>query len=65
MSGMTIPLPVDRLTTEHSSFEVMIDTAHGIVLEKPPFDQYAAQISNPSRYDVSQLLGTAMRALSN
>ena len=61
LSGMAVPLPVDRLTTEHSSFEVKFDTAHGIALETAPFDVYAAQISDPTRYETSQSLGAAMR----
>lgn len=61
LSGMAVPLPVDRLTTEHSSFQARLATEHGIALEQAPFLGHAAQISNPSHYGASQALGTAMR----
>ena len=61
VSGMVVPPPGERLTTEHTTFEVQMDTAQGIDLTAAPFSQYANVISDPSRYDASQLLGVAMR----
>lgn len=61
LSGLSAPLPVERLTTEHVSFEVQIDTARGVKLTDAPFDRYAADISHPAQYQTSQLLGAAMR----
>ena len=61
LSGMTSPLPVARLTTEHSSFRARLETQNGIALEMAPFLTHAIQISDPSRYDAPQALGSAMR----
>lgn len=61
LSGMSVPPPGERLTTEHTTFAVQVETNHGVVLEATPFDQYKDVISDPSRYESSQLLGAAMR----
>ncbi len=62
LSGLSKPLPVDSLTTELGAFGVRIETAHGVALESEAFDEHRAAISDPARYDVTQSLGTAMRA---
>ena len=62
LSGMTLPLPSDRLTTGHSSFQVKLDTINGIALETAPFTAHSARISDPSQYEASQSLGDKMRA---
>jgi RES domain len=61
MSGMSVPPPGARLTTEHTAFAVQVDTARGVHLDAAPFRQHADAISHPARYDASQLLGVAMR----
>lgn len=61
LSGMASPLPVDRLLTEHTSFEIRVDTEKGLALEVEPFRQYSAEISDPLHYKASQALGSAMR----
>ncbi len=61
LSGMTAPLPVARLTTGHSAFQARLMTENGIALEAEPFKRYSAKISDPSHYDASQALGSAMR----
>lgn len=61
LSGMTSPLPGERLTTGHSAFQARLATENGIALEQMPFREYAARISDPVRYGASQALGGAMR----
>ena len=61
LSGMLSPLPVERLTTGHSSFHARVVTERGIALEQAPFIHHAARISDPARYDASQALGGVMR----
>lgn len=61
LSGLSVPLPGARLTTEHTTFEVHIATARGVALEAEPFSRHAAAISDPVRYEASQTLGAAMR----
>ena len=61
LSGLSVPLPSERLTTEHTTFEVQVATAAGVALDAPPFSQHAAAISDPLRYQAPQSLGSAMR----
>ncbi|MEK6749420.1 MAG: RES family NAD+ phosphorylase [Pseudomonadota bacterium] len=61
MAGMAEALPQGRITTEHSTFEARVQTAQGVALERPPFDRYRTQISDPTRYSTAQALGQALR----
>jgi hypothetical protein len=61
LSGMASPLPVERMTTEHASFQARVDAANGVALEGEPFIPHAVRISDPTRYEASQSLGRAMR----
>lgn len=61
LSGLSAPPPRDRLTTEHTTFEVQVDTPHGIPLDKPPFNEHEAAISDARDYRAAQQLGSAMR----
>lgn len=61
LSGLDEPLPTERLTTAHISFEVQIDTAHGVALNAAPFNRYRTEISSPTDYTASQQLGAAIR----
>lgn len=61
LSGLTVPLPNAKLTTEHTSFQVRVDTGHGLALDKEPFVTFAKDISDPARYETTQSLGAAMR----
>jgi len=62
LSGMETPLPGGiPLTTWHSTFEVKFDTGHGVALETAPFIEHTNEISDPTRYDASQSLGSVMR----
>lgn len=60
-NGMEIPPPKQRLVTEHTTFDITVDTAQGITLNKHPFEQYLEVISHPSDYRMTQTLGEAMR----
>lgn len=60
-TGMAVPPPGARLTTEHTSFEVQVATARGIALDAGPFSQYTPAISDPAQYGASQRLGSTMR----
>jgi hypothetical protein len=50
------------LTTALSAFQARVHTAKGVDLAAPPFDRHRGLISSPSRYDISQELGSEMRA---
>lgn len=62
LAGLSIPLPSERLNTEHTTFEVQVETAYGLNLDATPFDAHSHTISDPLSYAASQLLGVAMRA---
>jgi hypothetical protein len=49
------------LAVDLNVFRVRLRTRRGVDLTRPPFEAHAAVISNPSSYDRSQELGTAMR----
>ena len=59
MSGAPIK---PQIKSEHSLLSVDYQSPRGINLQQAPFDHYQKEISNPSQYSQSQLLGTAMRA---
>lgn len=49
------------VTTQLTAFTVRARTKHGVDLVAAPFDAHRRSIASPSRYDVSQSLGAAMR----
>ncbi len=59
--GMAEPPPRGRLDTVHTGFMVQMKTAHGVHLERPPFDQFRETVSHPADYRSTQLLGEEMR----
>ncbi|MDH5301429.1 MAG: RES family NAD+ phosphorylase [Gammaproteobacteria bacterium] len=59
--SMETPPPSKLLRTEHSSFKVSYQTASGIQLQHPPFDNHREQLRHVSDYAVTQSLGNAMR----
>jgi hypothetical protein len=59
LEGTTAPL--EPLVTPLTAFRVLLRTDRGIDLSRPPFAAHAAAISDPTSYDASQPLGTAMR----
>jgi hypothetical protein len=60
-SGMLIPPPAGRLTTEHTLFAASYATRRGLRLHEPPFSAYTAALVNPKSYRDTQLLGGNMR----
>lgn len=60
-SGMETPPPAGKLDTEHTIFRAGIDAARGLQLHAPPFDSFAARLTDPADYSATQALGTAMR----
>jgi hypothetical protein len=60
LEGTTAKL--EPLTRDETAFTASIDTASFIDLTAPPFSAYEMQISAPHTYEMSQPLGTAMRA---
>ena len=51
----------DKLRSEHTLFSVGYKTERGVKLQAAPFAAYQADLTHPSNYLSSQLLGTAMR----
>ncbi|WP_454782214.1 RES family NAD+ phosphorylase [Legionella sp. WA2022007384] len=60
MSGMKEPYP-DNIQMTYSSYTVGIKTAHGVFLNKQPFDAFEKIITSPQYYGDTQKLGTSMR----
>lgn len=54
--------PKQTLHTEHTLFSVGYQSASGIRLQEQPFCHYQDDIAHPSHYDLSQKLGSDMRA---
>lgn len=61
ISGLSVPLPVENLTTAYTTFEVQIKSDRGVALEVGPFIEQSVNFCDPSGYETSQLLGSAMR----
>ncbi|MDZ7925333.1 MAG: RES family NAD+ phosphorylase [Marinagarivorans sp.] len=51
----------DVMHSAHTLFSVGYKTTKGIRLQQPPFDQYAALLTDPQHYQDTQLTGSAMR----
>ncbi len=60
-SGMKIPPPSGKLTTEHTAFGAGYSVKNGLRLQETPFQTYHKQLTDPASYDDSQLLGNRMR----
>jgi hypothetical protein len=60
-SGMQSPPPSGRILSAHASFEVRYQTERGLRLQRPPFSEYRAQLTDPANYRATQELGQAMR----
>ena len=60
-AGMKIPPPNERIITEHTSFEVTFKTEFGVHLESRAFYKYRNNLSSPTDYSQTQLLGETMR----
>ncbi|HKJ76771.1 MAG TPA: RES family NAD+ phosphorylase [Gammaproteobacteria bacterium] len=58
--GMVAP-PEGGLLTQHTLFGADYATPHGLRLQKPPFDAFHAELTDPSDYRECQALGTALR----
>lgn len=55
------PAIKNTLRSEHTLFDVGYQTQKGVTLQNPPFDQYLADLTHPTRYDACQTLGSNMR----
>jgi len=60
-SGMLMPPPMGRLTTEHTLFAARYATTHGLRLNESPFTAYTSTLTDPISYKDTQLLGRHMR----
>lgn len=60
-SGMAVPPPAP-LDTRHTLFSVPVHAARGLQLQRPPFDEFSAELTNRRDYAATQALGTALRA---
>lgn len=54
------PKPIIR--SQHSLFSAKYKTAHGVQLQKPPFDEYVSHLAHPAEYHAAQTMGSAMRS---
>jgi hypothetical protein len=59
-SGMQTA-PDAPLDTRHTLFTVAVDTARGLQLQSPPFDEFIAVLTHRSDYGATQALGSALR----
>jgi hypothetical protein len=60
-SGMIVPPPAGKLTSEHTLFGANYETGRGIRLHRPPFDRFITELISPADYTNTRQLGTAMR----
>lgn len=52
---------IDRLELELTTFRVRVKSAAGVDLSSPPFSDYRSEVSSPTSYEATQVLGEAMR----
>ena len=57
---MTAPKKQQKVT-QHTSFNVDLQTQKGVVLNESPFNKYKNKISDPTSYSVPQSIGENMR----
>jgi len=60
-SGMKVPPPSGKLTTEHTAFGARYSVETGLRLQEAPFHPYRERLTDPASYDDSQQLGNSMR----
>lgn len=60
-SGMDVPPPAGRLSTEHTLFAARYASSRGLCLHEAPFDAFERQLTNPLSYRETQPLGSHMR----
>lgn len=61
-SSMAAPAPKPFIRSEHTLFFVRYKTSSGIKLQASPFSAYQRDLTHPSNYSVTQILGSEMRA---
>lgn len=59
--GMSEAPQSGKFTTQHTVFGAKYNTHHGLKLQKYPFSDYTAHISDPASYQHSHALGKEMR----
>ncbi len=52
----------DKIRSEHTLFSVNYQTEIGLQLQRPPFNDYRAELTHPSDYSHAQQLGSKMRS---
>ena len=60
-SGMEVPPPSGKLTTEHTVFGALFSVRQGLCLYEAPFIHYEQQLTDPKNYADTQELGQQMR----
>ena len=60
--SMAAPPPRDIIQSQHTLFSVGYRTERGVRLQFPPFDAHRAALGDPVHYQVTQTLGSDMRA---
>jgi len=60
-SSITGPWPSETLLSSHTVFSVKYHTPLGIKLNSPPFNTFERDLTNPTKYTASQLIGLDMR----
>lgn len=59
--GMATPPPSGCYQTQHTLFGAEFETARGVRLHMPPFDDYQEVLTDKHNYSATQQLGQAMR----
>ncbi|MFP6848042.1 MAG: RES family NAD+ phosphorylase [Pseudomonas sp.] len=59
--GMSVAPPSGRILSEHCTFEARYQVERGVQLQRPPFNEYQAQLCHASAYQPCQALGASMR----
>lgn len=59
LAGTTAALP--PLSTQHTAFQVEVQTDAGVDLTRPPFSAHAAMLASPTAYAATQRLGAQLR----
>ena len=59
--GMVDASPSGKFLTEHTVFHVGYYSTKGLKLQNLPFSKFESELTNPSRYKITQQLGSDMR----
>ncbi len=62
--GMAQPPPSGKFVTQHTVFGAAYHSGRGLSLQLPPFDKYREQLSDPGSYQLTQQLGSEIRAFA-